>query len=71
MPLHLAALNGQLECARLLLERGAEKEAKDKVECGAFGASLVAAFRCSERRAAPLQPWPRAPHCCRGLGSSV
>ena len=27
-PLHLAVLGGKLECARLLLDRGADKEAK-------------------------------------------
>ena len=71
-PLHLAVSDGHLECARLLMERGADKEAKAKVpaphaplpqrsasERFAFGASSVAAF--VRRRAAPPLPPPRAP----------
>ena len=34
-PLHKAALNGHLECARLLLERGADKDANDTVRVAA------------------------------------
>lgn len=30
-PLHMAAQNGHIDAARILLERGAEKEAKDDV----------------------------------------
>jgi ankyrin repeat protein len=30
-PLHWASYNGHLECVRLLLERGADKEARDRV----------------------------------------
>jgi hypothetical protein len=49
-PLHYAASNGQLECARLLLERGADKEAKEDVR------TLYARHCCGalRRRAARL-----------------
>ena len=33
-PLHVAAANGQLECARLLLDRGADTDAKTAVRRG-------------------------------------
>jgi hypothetical protein len=42
-PLHYAASNGQLECARLLLERGADKEAKEDVRAPTL---VTAAARC-------------------------
>jgi hypothetical protein len=32
-PLHGAAMSGQAECVTLLVQHGADKEAKDKVRC--------------------------------------
>jgi ankyrin repeat protein len=40
-PLHKAVWHGQLECARLLLERGADKEAKGKV-CASMNEATAA-----------------------------
>jgi hypothetical protein len=34
-PLHCAALRGHVACVALLVERGANKEAKDNVRCAA------------------------------------
>ena len=42
-PLHTAAFSGHLECVRLLLERGADKEAKTKVRTPT---RATAAARC-------------------------
>ena len=42
-PLHEAALNGKPECVRLLVERGADKEAKDDVRAPTH---VTAAARC-------------------------
>ena len=53
-PLHKAALYGRLECARLLLDRGADKEAKDKV-CAPT--HVTAAARC-------VPPAPSAAQRC-------
>ena len=53
-PLHFAALNGRLECARLLLERGADKEAKDWVRAHphCYGARRCLAAAASSTAAA-------------------
>ena len=72
-PLHFAARGGKLECARLLLERGANKEAKTVVRAPMrataaarcvrawrVGVSLVAAF---VRRRAAAASAARAGRC--------
>jgi hypothetical protein len=35
-PLHWAAFAGNLDCVRLLLKRGAQKEVQDEVCCGHY-----------------------------------
>jgi hypothetical protein len=52
-PLHWAAINGQVACVALLVERGANKEAKDKVRCAA--PSPAAAAACCVGTAASAQ----------------
>ena len=48
-PLHTAAFSGHLECVRLLLERGADKDAKTKVRAHT---RTTAAARCVGARRA-------------------
>jgi hypothetical protein len=60
-PLHQAAVNGHVECVALLVERGANKEAKNNVRCAAPSPAAVAAACCigsaaSAHRCA-LQQW--------------
>ena len=50
-PLYFAAQGGRLECVQLLLERGADKEAKDKVRLPLICARMLAlcsALRCGD-----------------------
>jgi hypothetical protein len=71
-PLHCAAAYGKLEVATLLLERGADKEAKDNVRpprCRArrrSAALALRAHRMSRRRCTMLQftASSRSPRCC-------
>ncbi|MDE0342845.1 MAG: ankyrin repeat domain-containing protein [Deltaproteobacteria bacterium] len=46
-PLHGAALRGHLEAAELLIEAGADKEARARYKAAGFGESLVAIFLSS------------------------
>jgi ankyrin repeat protein len=45
-PLHYAAWNGAVACVALLVERGANKEAKNEVRCTAFPPTAAAAACC-------------------------
>jgi hypothetical protein len=64
-PLLLAVKSGHVECVKLLVERGADKEAKDEVRCAAHPpanvcctGTVTSAQRCAlHRRGGKRAPW--------------
>jgi ankyrin repeat protein len=61
-PLHWAAFKGKVACVALLVERGANKDAKNDVRCAA-PSPAAAAVRCTGTAAS-------AQRCAHKLGSS-
>jgi hypothetical protein len=55
-PLHCAARRGQVVCVALLVERGANKEAKNNVRCAAPSPTAAAAAACCVRVPPPIAP---------------
>jgi hypothetical protein len=63
-PLHWAARGGQPECARLLLERGAKKGAKDSVRAPTRATAPARYFfRATLYSPLLLLTWQRTRHC--------
>lgn len=65
-PLHSACLSGHTECLRVLLERGADKDMRDKVRAQTFRCQGSSATHAGERRHA-LRGRRHMPLCWCGL----